>query len=79
MTVLSRERIAKAMISLYGCFKNTFIFDRINDAVHVEFHLYFSKIRCEKKFSSSYTVHIYNVYISITESITGPYTGLHRS
>ena len=61
------------MISLYGCFKNTFIFDVrtwIHDAVHhherYEFHLYFSKIRFEKKF----TVHNYNVYISFTESIT---------
>ena len=36
---------------------------------HVEFHLYFIKIKL-KKFRSTYTVHIPNTYISFTESIT---------
>ena len=31
-----------------------------------------------KKFSSIYTVHIYNVFISFTESTTEVNTGLHR-
>ena len=46
--------------------------------LHVEFHLYFSKIRFKKKFSSTYAVHIYNVYISFTESMTEVHTGLDR-
>ena len=76
------------MISLYGCFKNTFIFDVVHEymtlfikvlVLHVEFHLYFSKIRFKKKFSSTYKVHIYNVYFSFTESMTEVHTELHRS
>ena len=34
-------------------------------------------IRFKKKFSSTYTVHIYNVYISFTESMTEVHMGLH--
>ena len=65
--ILSRERKAKALISLYGCIKILSSLMFVHEyrtlfikvlVLHVEFHLYFSKIRFKKKFSSTYTVHI---------------------
>ena len=46
--ILSRERTAKAMLSLYGCLKNTFIFDVrtcIHDAVHEDMSFIFILVK----------------------------------
>ena len=50
--ILSRERTTKAMLSLYGCLKNTFIFDVrtcIHDAVHEDMSFIFILVKLDLK------------------------------